>query len=71
MFYVLAFLGWAVFDAYSGFTLFVLWMCHSLCTPDVPRKNKSDSPNAPGQSRPASGRTLDRVVGGSASERQG
>jgi hypothetical protein len=45
MFYVLAFLGWAVFDAYSGFTLFVLWMCHSLCTPDVPRKNKSDSPN--------------------------
>jgi hypothetical protein len=20
-------------------------MCHSLCTPDVPRKNKSDSPN--------------------------
>jgi hypothetical protein len=45
MFYFLTFLGWAVFDAYSGFTLFILWVCHLLCTPDAPRKDKSDSPN--------------------------
>ena len=33
MFYILTFLGWFTFDAYSGFTLFVLWVCYSICAP--------------------------------------
>lgn len=34
MIYLLTFLGWAVFGAYSGFTLLVLWACLVCCTPD-------------------------------------
>jgi hypothetical protein len=45
MFYFLTFMGWAVFDAYSGFTLLILWVCHSLCTPSTPSKTESYSPN--------------------------
>ncbi len=32
MFHILTLLGWCVFDAYSGFTLIVLWICYGLCT---------------------------------------
>jgi len=63
MFYFLTLMGWAVFDAYSGFTLFVLWVCHSLCTPSRHSKTKSDSPNAHDDGS-AVADTVRRYVGG-------
>ena len=36
MFCFLTFLGWAVFDAYTGFTLVVIWVCYLLYAPDGP-----------------------------------
>jgi hypothetical protein len=34
MFFILTWLGWLVFDAYSGFTLIVLWICYAICEGD-------------------------------------
>lgn len=30
MFYILTFLGWSVFHAYSGFALIILWLLHGI-----------------------------------------
>ena len=30
MFYLATLIGWLVFNAYSGFTMFVLWVCYSV-----------------------------------------